>query len=63
MTRSGEQFASLPSGIDICYETFGDPDNPAILLVMVVTLVAEYIMTIIENRLAKWRPQQQMDVQ
>ena len=34
MTRSGEQFASLPSGIDICYETFGDPDNPAILLVM-----------------------------
>ena len=35
----------------------------AILLVMVVTLVAEYIMTIIENRLAKWRPQQQMDVQ
>ena len=34
MTRSGEQFASLPSGIDKCYETFGDPDNPAILLVM-----------------------------
>ena len=34
MTRSGEQFASLPSGIDICYETLGDPDNPAILLVM-----------------------------
>ena len=34
MTRSGEQFASLPSGIDICYETFGDPEHPAILLVM-----------------------------
>jgi pimeloyl-ACP methyl ester carboxylesterase len=34
MHRSGEQFASLPSGIDICYETFGDADDPAILLVM-----------------------------
>jgi pimeloyl-ACP methyl ester carboxylesterase len=34
MTRSGEQFASLTSGIDICYETFGNPDDPAILLVM-----------------------------
>lgn len=34
MTRSGEQFASLTSGIDICYETFGSPDDPAILLVM-----------------------------
>lgn len=34
MTRSGEQFASLPSGIDICYETFGSPEHPAILLVM-----------------------------
>ena len=33
----------------------------AILLVMVVTLIAEYIMTLIENRLAKWRPQPQMD--
>jgi pimeloyl-ACP methyl ester carboxylesterase len=33
-TRSGEQFASLPSGIDICYETFGNPEHPAILLVM-----------------------------
>ena len=32
--RSGEQFASLPSGIDICYETFGNPGHPAILLVM-----------------------------
>ena len=35
----------------------------AILLVMVVTLVAEFIMTVIENRLAKWRPQQHMDTQ
>jgi NitT/TauT family transport system permease protein len=35
----------------------------AILLVMVVTLAAEYIMTIIENRLAKWRPQQHLDTQ
>lgn len=34
MSGSGEQFASLPSGIDICFETFGDPDHPAILLVM-----------------------------
>jgi len=31
---SGEEFASLPSGIDICYETFGDAEDPAILLVM-----------------------------
>jgi NitT/TauT family transport system permease protein len=35
----------------------------AILLVMVVTLVAEFIMTMVENRLAKWRPQQSMDTQ
>ncbi len=35
----------------------------AILLVMVVTLVAEFIMTLIENRLARWRPQQHMDAQ
>jgi pimeloyl-ACP methyl ester carboxylesterase len=34
MTGSGELFASLPSGIDICYETFGRPDDPAVLLVM-----------------------------
>jgi pimeloyl-ACP methyl ester carboxylesterase len=34
MTASGEQFASLPSGIDICFETFGNPDDPAQLLVM-----------------------------
>jgi NitT/TauT family transport system permease protein len=35
----------------------------AILLVMVVTLFAEFIMTLIENRLAKWRPQQHIDTQ
>jgi NitT/TauT family transport system permease protein len=29
----------------------------AIVLVMVVALVAEYLMTMVENRLAKWRPQ------
>ena len=34
MTRSGEQFATLASGIDICHETFGDPADPAMLLVM-----------------------------
>lgn len=34
MTASGEQFASLPSGIDICFETFGNPDDPAQLLIM-----------------------------
>ncbi|OLP57911.1 ABC transporter permease [Xaviernesmea oryzae] len=33
----------------------------AIVLVMVVTLAAEWIMTAIENRLAKWRPQQSLD--
>ena len=35
----------------------------AIVLVMAVTLIAEYIMTQVENRLAKWRPQQHLDVQ
>lgn len=34
MTGSGETFASLPSGLDICFETFGSADDPAILLVM-----------------------------
>ncbi|MFI5427492.1 alpha/beta fold hydrolase [Aeromicrobium sp. UC242_57] len=34
MTTSGELFASLPSGIDICYETFGSPDDPPVLLIM-----------------------------
>jgi len=34
MTGSGEQFASLSSGIDLCYETFGSPDDPPVLLIM-----------------------------
>lgn len=34
MPGSGEQFAHLPSGIDLCFETFGDESDPAILLVM-----------------------------
>ncbi|WP_337267247.1 ABC transporter permease [Oryzifoliimicrobium ureilyticus] len=33
----------------------------AIVLVMLVTLAAEAVMTAIENRLAKWRPQQHLD--
>lgn len=32
--RSGETFAHLPSGIDLCHETFGDAGDPAVLLVM-----------------------------
>ncbi|MDV4183630.1 ABC transporter permease [Rhizobium brockwellii] len=35
----------------------------AIVLVMIVTLIAEFIMTHIENHLAKWRPQQSLDIQ
>jgi pimeloyl-ACP methyl ester carboxylesterase len=31
---SGERFASLTSGIDLCFETFGNADDPAILLIM-----------------------------
>ncbi len=34
MTSSGELFASLPSGIDICYETFGKAGDPPVLLIM-----------------------------
>lgn len=33
----------------------------AIILVMIVTLLAEWVMTLVENRLAKWRPQQSLD--
>lgn len=33
-TRSGEKFARLRSGINLCFETFGNPDNPTVLLVM-----------------------------
>lgn len=35
----------------------------AIILVMLVTLGAEYVMTLIENRITRWRPQQHMDTQ
>jgi pimeloyl-ACP methyl ester carboxylesterase len=31
---SGEQFASLSSGIDLCYETFGSAADPPLLLIM-----------------------------
>lgn len=34
VNRSGEQFAHLPSGIDICFETFGNASDPVVLLVM-----------------------------
>lgn len=32
--NSGEQFAHLESGIELCFETFGSPDDPAVLLIM-----------------------------
>jgi NitT/TauT family transport system permease protein len=35
----------------------------AIVLVMLVALAAEYLMTMVENRLAKWRPQPLHDTQ
>ncbi len=31
---SEELFAHLPSGLDLCYQTFGDRDDPPILLIM-----------------------------
>ncbi len=31
---SDEQFAHLPSGLDICYQTFGNPEHETILLIM-----------------------------
>jgi pimeloyl-ACP methyl ester carboxylesterase len=31
---SPEQIAPLPTGVDLCYQTFGDPDDEALLLVM-----------------------------
>lgn len=34
VATSEEQVAALPSGIDICYQTFGDPDDAPVLLVM-----------------------------
>jgi pimeloyl-ACP methyl ester carboxylesterase len=30
----GEQFCTVDGGIELCYETFGDPADPAMLLVM-----------------------------
>jgi pimeloyl-ACP methyl ester carboxylesterase len=30
----GEQFCTVEGGIELCYETFGDPADPAMLLVM-----------------------------
>jgi pimeloyl-ACP methyl ester carboxylesterase len=29
-----ERFVELPSGVSLCYETFGDPRDPSVLLVM-----------------------------
>ncbi|MDP9318953.1 MAG: alpha/beta fold hydrolase [Actinomycetota bacterium] len=34
MERSDEQIARLPTGIELCYDTFGNPDRPALLLIM-----------------------------
>jgi len=34
MQRSEEQTARLETGIELCYDTFGDPADPALLLVM-----------------------------
>ncbi len=34
MERSDEQFAHLPSGIEICFDTVGNPADPPILLIM-----------------------------
>lgn len=34
MPRTEEQVAVLESGIEICYDTFGNPEDPALLLIM-----------------------------
>ena len=34
VATSDELFASLPSGIDLCHQTFGDEGDPAVLLIM-----------------------------
>ncbi|MBA2558604.1 MAG: alpha/beta fold hydrolase, partial [Propionibacteriales bacterium] len=34
MHQDTEERAKLPNGIDICYDTFGDRDLPALLLIM-----------------------------
>ena len=33
-TAEGERFADVGRGVRLCYETFGDPDDPTVLLVM-----------------------------
>ncbi|MEJ7628354.1 MAG: alpha/beta hydrolase [Nocardioidaceae bacterium] len=34
MEQSDEQIARLPSGIELCFDTFGDPARPALLMIM-----------------------------
>jgi pimeloyl-ACP methyl ester carboxylesterase len=34
MQQHIEEVAHLPHGIDLCYDTFGDPQDPALLLIM-----------------------------
>lgn len=34
MQQHIEEIAHLPSGIDLCYDTFGEPADPALLLIM-----------------------------
>src|SRR6478609_5948318 len=34
MRHSSEEIARLPTGVELCYDTFGDRDDPALLLVM-----------------------------
>lgn len=34
MAAPTEEFAHLPTGLDLCYQTFGDSKDPAILLIM-----------------------------
>jgi pimeloyl-ACP methyl ester carboxylesterase len=34
ITVSEEQFTTVDDGVEICFQTFGDPSNPALLLVM-----------------------------
>ena len=34
MQRTEEAMAQLPNGIELCFDTFGDPRDPAVLLIM-----------------------------
>ena len=34
MQQHTEQIAQLPNGIDLCFDTYGDPGDPALLLIM-----------------------------